>query len=309
MTNIDDRITVVQNSLSLYPRSHFAHIIGVQILRKARFGRYTLSRQKEDLDKSIVHCTEAILLPPVSRDGCHLDNVFQLLFHLARALLERFEKFKQPEDVTYSIEYLRYLRGLLDSFDLRIPKNGVTTSLIRALGIQVEVEPGDGTQEIKEMVALSRELLISTSPAGFPNAVFTSLNEAVEAEFFRGHVQLVNQVIEFLRDAAKMYSPDSHHVFFALARALCTRFVVTHSNSDYEEATTLLEWTLDPNQRGECPDPMRRDIASALATQLAFVRSAIFENPQHSEEAISRLRTILSSPSVDGQLVFNSQTF
>jgi len=81
----------------------------------ARFTRYTLSQQKEDLDKGIV---QAIILLPVSRAGLSL-NVVQLLFRLAFALLHRSEKFEQPEDVKSSIEHLRYLRGLpIDSFDL-----------------------------------------------------------------------------------------------------------------------------------------------------------------------------------------------
>jgi hypothetical protein len=59
-----------------------------------------------------------------------------------------------------------------------------------------------------------------------------------------------------------------------------------------------LERILDPNQPGECPDSIR-DLASSLATVLAFFRSTIFENPEYSEVTISRLRTLLSSPSID----------
>jgi hypothetical protein len=68
----------------------------------------------------------------------------------------------------------------------------------------------------------------------------------------------------------------------------------THSNGDYEEATALLERILDPNQPGECPDSTR-DLASSLATLLAYARSTVFDNPGYSEVAISRLRTLLSS--------------
>ncbi len=129
-TDIDGYIAIAQNSLSLYPRSHFEHILGVHTLTMAWFDRYILSQQKEDLDKSIAHCTEAILLPPVSRAGLFL-NVVQLLFHLALALLHRAMKFKQPESVNPSIEYFRYLRGqALDSF---LPRNIITTTLIRKI--------------------------------------------------------------------------------------------------------------------------------------------------------------------------------
>ncbi len=143
ITDIDGHIASARNSLSVYPRSHFAHITGVYALSMARFERYMRSQQKEDLDKCIVHCTDAIFLPTVCQAGLSLNNIVQLLFHLAFVLLHRSEKFKQPHDIKYSIEYLRYLQGLpLDSFD--VPRNIVTTSLIRALAIQVESEAGGG---------------------------------------------------------------------------------------------------------------------------------------------------------------------
>ncbi|KAH9164575.1 hypothetical protein EDB89DRAFT_410142 [Lactarius sanguifluus] len=142
ITDIDGDIATqpsAQNLLSLLPRSHSGHIIGVYSLAMARFACYKLSQKKEDLEKSILHYTEAILIPPVSRDGRLSLNIVELLFYLAGALLCRSENFKQSEDVKYSIEYLRYLRGLpLESFD--ISRNTVAASLIRALDIQVASE-------------------------------------------------------------------------------------------------------------------------------------------------------------------------
>jgi CHAT domain-containing protein/tetratricopeptide (TPR) repeat protein len=270
-----------------------------------RWARYQLLQEKEDLDKFIVHCTDAIFLPPVSRNGPILNNVFQLLFHLAFALLERYDEFEQPEGVKYSIEYLRYLRQLLlDSFDLRIPKNLVTTSLIRALGIQVKSEAGDGTPNIKEMVVLCHELLTfdTSADSDLPIDAFQSLNQAINAESIRGQpIQFLDEVIECLRDAVKVCPLDSNDALsrsYALANQLCARFIKTHSNVDYEDATGILERILDPNQPGECPDPIRVQ-ASALAALLAHASSTIFRNPEYSEVAISRLRTLLSSPSID----------
>jgi CHAT domain-containing protein/tetratricopeptide (TPR) repeat protein len=294
---------LVQNSLSLYPRSHFLHDLRVQNLIILRLERYNLSQQKEDLSKSIVHCTEAILLLPVSRDGAHLNNALQLLFYLARTLVERSKKFKQPEDIKYSIEYLRYLRGLpLDSFGPRVPGNLLTTSLIGALGIQVDLEAGDGTPNIKEMVVLCHELLTSNISADFPIGAFQSLDQAVDVEYDRGRpIRLLDQVIECLRDAVKVCPPNSYDLSIVLANQLYNRFMDTHSNGDYEEATALLERILDPNQPGECPDSTR-DLASSLATLLAYARSTVFDNPGYSEVTISRLRTLLSSSSVDKAL-------
>ncbi|KAH8980396.1 CHAT domain-containing protein [Lactarius hatsudake] len=295
--DIDGNIAIAQNSLSRHPRSHSEHIIGVYNLAMARFERYTLSQQKEDLDKSILHFTETILLPPGSRDG-HSLNTVKCLFYLASALLSRSEKSEQPEDVKYSIEYLRYLRGLpLDSSDL--PRHTVTTTLFRALLIQVNLEAGDGTQNVNEMIDLCYESISPNVSADFPDAIdFMSLAVAVTTEYTRGRsVQSLDKVIECLRDATRLCLPDSHLVLAALAFTLYIRFLETRSNGDYGEATALLESILDPNQHGECPDsfPEIRDVASLCIGVFAFARSAILQNPEYSEVTISHLRTLLSS--------------
>ena len=140
-----------------------------------------MSRQKDDHDRSIVHYSKAICLPPVSGVTPSL-SIVEPLFYLAYALLERSKKFEQPEDVKYSIEYLRYLQGLpLGSFN--VSRNGVTTSLIRALGTQVGAE--GGTQNIKEMVILCRELLTSDISADFPIGAFTSLDQTIRVNIPR----------------------------------------------------------------------------------------------------------------------------
>jgi CHAT domain-containing protein/tetratricopeptide (TPR) repeat protein len=279
------------------PRSHSEYTTWVYELSKVRWARYLLSQDKEDLDKTIVHLTEAIFIPPISW-AYHPGNIVHLLVDIAFSLLKRFEDFKQPHDIKYSIEYYRYLRGLpLESFD--VPRSHVTTSLIRALGAQVGSEAEDGTRKIKEMVVLYRELLTPTLSADLPYcSEVLSLTAAVRAEVFRGRVQLVDEVIEFLRDAVKLCPPDSYDVSNALADQLHCRFTYTHSNDDYEEATAILERILDPNQPGECSASMR-DLALFLVTELAYTRSRVFDKPQYSEVTISRLRTFLSSPYVD----------
>jgi CHAT domain-containing protein len=293
IADIDCDITSLQNSLSLYPRSHPEYTACVNSLSEARWDRYQLSDDKEDLDKAIIHCTEAILLSPVSRDEPHFENIIQPFFHLACALVERFES-EESEDVKYPIAYLRCLRGLhLDSFDL--PRDLINTALIRALSIQVELDAVDATRNIKEMVVLCRELLASN--ADFSDETILLLNVAIEAECDRGHVESLDTVIEFLRDAAKTCPPDSLFILLALAITLRARFIESHSNDDYEEAMALLERIIDPSQPGECPDSIR-DFASLIATELADDRSTIFENPEYSEVTISRLRTSLNSSSL-----------
>ena len=247
----------------------------------------------------------AIFLPPVSRHGLFLSNVFHLLFLLGYALIERSEE--DSEGIKYSIEYLRFLRGSnLDS--LGISRSVVTTSLVEGLGAQVIDGDGFGTRNIKEMVALCRELLTSnlsaSFPRSFPSAAFTPLNVAADEEFNRGlPVELLDEVIGCQRDAVKVCSPSSCYIFIELVGQLRNRFVKTLSLDDYEEAMALLENILDPNQPGEYPDPIR-DLASALATELVIARSSIFKNPEYLEVAISRLRAELSSPSLDEVLRF-----
>ncbi|KAH9047467.1 CHAT domain-containing protein [Lactarius deliciosus] len=301
ITDTDDYIAIAQESLSLYRRSDDRRIIWVHILAMARFARYRRLQQKEDLDKSILHYTEAILLPPISRARRFL-NIVQLLFRLASALLRRSEESTQLEDVRYSIEYLRYLRGLaLESFNT--PRNEVVTTLIQALAVQVQLAAGDGTRNIEEMVVLYRELLSSPDIlTDFPDYTFNSLERAFNATSDRGlSIPLLDEAVECLRDAVKVCPPGSYNVKYALASMLCTRFAAAQSNDDYEEAAALLERTLDPNQPIKCPDVVR-GLFSSLVTLLAFIRSAIFQNSEYSEVAISRLRAELSSSSIDPRL-------
>jgi hypothetical protein len=254
--------------------------------------RYYQSREKGDLDKSIVHYTTSIFLLPVSR----ASDIPRLLFDLTFALRERSEKYKQPEGFDYSIKYLRYLRTFpIDSFN--VPRTVVTTLLISALGIQVEWGTGNETRDVKEMVVLCREFLVSNLSArrAFPIAAFISLGEAANITEDRLPIELQDAVIECLQDAVEACPPDSDNVSisFRLAVQLRTRFIKTHSLDDYEEAMALLEKILDPTQPGGCPDSIW-DEASFQATCLAILRYTFFTNTEYSELAISRLRTTLS---------------
>ena len=240
----------------------------------------------------------AIFLPPVSRDGHFPINVFDLLFLLAHTLIERSDEFKQPEGIKYPIKYLRLVRGSI-LYPFGVPRNLVMASLVKGLGIQVVVGDGDGTQNIKEMVVLCRELLTSNISAYFPADAFRTLGAAAFAEYFRGlPIDLLDEVVECLRDAVKVCLPNSYLVFIALVELLFARFHITHSLGDYEEAIVLLENILDPNRSRGCPDSIRGS-ASNLATTLAVARCNYFDNPEYSEVAISLLRARLSSPSID----------
>jgi CHAT domain-containing protein len=227
-----------------------------------------------------------------------------ILFLLAISLLERYDEFEQPEGLNYSIEYLRCLRRIPSDSDHN-PRRVVTTALSRALLIQVRLGTGIGIQNIKEMVILCNELLSSSrsadSPTACPTAAYLFLRDAAEAEFKRGlPIQMLDEVIGCLRDAVKVCPPGSYRVLQALADTLSNRFIKTHSNEDYEEATALLEKILDLVRPGGCPDSETfRTEASSLLNALASVRSAIFRKPEDTEVVISRLRAEYNSPFLD----------
>ena len=305
IADVDRNIAFLENSLLLYPRFHSKHIDYLSALARARSARYEQSQEKEDLDKSIVHRTAAIFLLPSSR----ANNLPRLLFELTIDLRTRSEKYNQPEGIEYCINYLRYLRTFpIDSFD--ITRSYLTSSLIRALGIRVMWGAGNETRDMKEMVALCRELLTSNLSARgvFPIAAFLSLASAADTECTRRRpVELLDEVIECLREAVKVCPPGSDDASFQLrlstASQLHSRFTTAHSLDDYEEASALLEKILDPNQPGGCPDSYR-GFASVLATSLAVIRDTFFRSPEYSSVAISRLRAILSSSFIDEELRF-----
>ena len=262
----------------------------------ARFSRHRLSHQKEDLDKSILHFTEAIFLPPIQSELSL--NIIQIFFHLAIALLERSEEFEQPESIKYTVEYLRHIRRLpLDSFDFP-RRTVVTASLIRALRAQIELGAGNGAQ-FNEMVVLYNELISSTKSEDVPTAAIKHLDEAL-THLELNHqfpTEIIDEVIECFRNAVKVCPPASYEVMYALANVLTNRFITRHSMEDYEEATIVLERILEP---GGCPDSFRK-LPSSLAILLACTRSSYFSEPEYSEVAISRLREGSNSLSLNEQ--------
>ncbi|KAH9005581.1 CHAT domain-containing protein [Lactarius hatsudake] len=296
--DIDDRITFFQGTRSQFPRSHFINIVGVQGLAMGRFMRYGWSEEKEDLDKCILHFTEAILLPPIPTAAPGL-NIVELLFRLASALLHRFKNLEQLDDVQCAAEYLRYLRALsLDSSD--VLRNRVTESLIEALYFHVHLDTQDPRRNMDEMLVLFRELLASDISTDFPTTAFTSLCLAIQTELFRGrHGPLLDEVIECLRDAVKACPPHSHshQVHFSLATALHHRFSVTHSSDDYEGARALFEKIVDPNHSGENLDSEQL-LALVGLHGLAFSRASYFKNSEYFEEAMSHCCSMLANASL-----------
>ncbi|KAI0294720.1 CHAT domain-containing protein [Multifurca ochricompacta] len=279
---LDQIITSNQRDLSRIPRSHPAYTACIHRLARSRSKRYELSKQKEDLDKSVI------------------------FFQLVHSLLLRSKKFKQPEDAKCAVEYLRYLRGL-PLYTFEVSHKIVTTLLVQALGIQVELE-ADGMGDIEEMVMLCQELLTCHSSANYTTDAISALFPTMLRKIRRGkQVQSLDGVIQCLRDALKILPPGSHQVPLGLAVSLYIRFCKIYSNDDYDEAMTLLESIIASSPLG-CPcqlgdDPCRyQNLASVSAATLALMRVSFYPNPEYLEEAISRCRTLLGSSSLSNNL-------
>ncbi|KAI0298416.1 hypothetical protein B0F90DRAFT_1918443 [Multifurca ochricompacta] len=212
---LDQMITSYQCALSWTPRSHPTYTACIHLLAKSQFIRYELSEQREDLDKSIVHYTEAIFLPPSSR--LYL-NVVQVFFQLVLSLLHRSEKFKQPEDAKCAVEYLRYLRELpLKTFE--VPHEFATHHLFGRWVFKLSWKRGTG--DIEEMLILCQELLTCTAqqtiqPGHSPCSPI-SCKYCQEKK-----VQPLDGIIQCFRDALKIFPPGSHMRFmnFGLTEAL-----------------------------------------------------------------------------------------
>ena len=237
---------------------------------------------------SIFHSIEAILLP--SDNSIELGSyVINTFFYLARALLIRSLRFKQPGDVKHAVEYLRYLQ------DQSLETPNVTRSLIKsrlvlALGVQVELESVDPMQDIGELATLCRELLISCDSE--PLLVLATKQFVTVMRRTREPVmRLPHEVIECLREA-RIRLPNLEGVYFALAHSLYLRFGLAHSHDDYKEAMLILDEVIaDPNESVE--RTMR------LAGAFALGRFCFDSKPEHLAEAIFRSRAHLNAMSFE----------
>ncbi|KAH9057056.1 hypothetical protein EDB83DRAFT_1062014 [Lactarius deliciosus] len=203
---IDSFITQSQHWFSVLPRSHPLYHTCVYSLATARVGRYQLSNQKDDLDKAILHFTEAILQPWSWPEPESKPNILLIFLGLAIALYGRSNDFNQPEDATYSAKYLRHLRDQpLEILGPAFPRSLITLPLVDALAVQVRLETGNVMQNIGEMAVLCLHSKISM---GVPD-------------------QPLDQLIECLR-VAKMHNLYLREVSFALVTCSCYHRRNTH---------------------------------------------------------------------------------
>ena len=209
--------------------------------------RFSMSHQKGDLDRAIVHLTEAILLELPFPPGLTVAFAF---YCLASILLTRFAWFEQSEDVKSSAKYFLFIRTHSrphNAFDLsHLGDGGLASRLVCALAKNVMLGPGDTIQDMKEIMAIIPDVLkVLTSPEDSDTA-----SDAIEA--FAGAIintevlqrkdtqQLADRGIQKIREATVL-KPDSHDISYALASCLAARFEIAHVITDYEEAQAIAD--------------------------------------------------------------------
>ena len=245
------------------------------------------SPESEDLDKSISHSAEAILLSFDSRTELG-SYVIEALFYLANALILRSRKLQQPGDVKNAIQYLLYLQD--QSLETsNITCNHIKACLVCASAVQVEVDPVDPTRNIMRVATLFCELLSSGVPELLLIDAVTAVAGAICGTTRASGQPLPDEANECLRKA-RIRLPNLKQVRFALAFSLCIRFLWAHSPDDYEEATSIInEMMADPDEHV--------GLAKHLAGSLAWARFGFDLKPEHLAEAIFRIRTHLSAMS------------
>ena len=301
---ISDRLNRLNSDISKFrhfattlPRADPVRIGSIQALAITLKERYRLLTQLDDLGQSILHFTEAILLPHPGHLYRHCPNIIQNFYSTAQLLILRAlhtiqTNSLQPEDVKRPVIYLRYLRGQPPEA-LNILPDLVHRSLVDTLALQLKLELGDMMQDIEEMASLLLESLNSDIRTTWIGAIIS----------FAGVVKLRHlrwgprkkppaKVIDCLRKAIIRLVPDSSDdLSITLACTLFDRICIAYSNDDYEEGTAILNRFLTSHAPGNDPSQYRE--ALNLISHFALVRLNACEKPEHVEEAIYRFRNLL----------------
>ncbi|KAH8988401.1 CHAT domain-containing protein [Lactarius akahatsu] len=262
--------------------------------------RHELSHQKGDLDKSIAHFTEAILLP-FQRDRDVVNDFFQL----ASLLSSRFWVYKQPEDVKSSLKYFRFLRINFHPFDaFDILHYQLTSRLIRALAHNLKLGFGDVTQDMEEIAALSHELLTSDtsgSSRGELKKAIAAFTLAVTSTLARDDsTQQPSERVQVLREATTIMPDEEHDISLVLVRCHTTRFQRTLAINEYEEAIAIADKIVNAYCPGDDLTPTHvQEIAIDLIAELVSFRINSSTDPVYLGDAIHRIRNLLRISSSD----------
>jgi CHAT domain-containing protein len=257
-----------------------------------RYEQHILSNQREDLDNSISHLTESVLLLPRAWLE-HGPMILQALFFLASTLLKRSKLSNLPEDASYAAKYLRYLRDQPHQvFEL---VHEVTALLVETLNFQVKLEVGNAMQNIGEMAVLCRELFTLDMSDVDITLPITYFAEAVLSKIYPFVPdQPLDQVIECLR-AARKHKPELREARLALAKSLAFHYFMTFVNDYYEEAASVLDEIIassspEDSQDEIVPHAQIVNYAQHLFAFLATTRANTHQTPEYLEEAMYRTR-------------------
>ncbi|KAI9444030.1 CHAT domain-containing protein [Lactarius indigo] len=294
---IDGYIDMIESHLSTLPRFHPERPVWLGKLSDARTERYQLSFRKEDVDKSLLHATEAILILRWQRHASYRINIVEIFRNIALSLGRRVRHSRSTEDSKCCIQYMRYLRDLpLEACNT--PRNKILQFFVKVLENHVRLHAGDETRTIEEMVGLCHELLNSDVSGDYPVEAFTTLGGLLSVEF-RPTLQgrTLDQVIECLRKAVEMCPPGVHAIHLELATSLQFRFLQASSDDDYHEAMEVLEEMVAPNRLGDnlSSHPVE---ACVLMARFTIFRCNEQERPEYIEEAISRCRSWFDYPTL-----------
>ena len=258
------------------------------------FLRHELSHQSEDLDQCILNLTEGVLLPHRRWNG-RKEDIIVGFYQLASALLQRSKKSKQPDDVNTTIDYLHSLRyHTLEAHN--ISRREAMTLLLDAFTFRIGLGSGNVMQDIDEMTAVCDELLNLDSSAVPENKTLLLLLDAILlCVTYRS--RLSDRSIESLRGASMRW-PKSDALSFLLAVCLIQRFAETVSFDDYNEAMAVLDGII-VSPRREHHTESWSGLSSGLYTLTVHLRSLFYDNPEYTEEAMSRFQSLLSSPLSD----------
>ena len=287
LSELENCILQFQNKLSGSPRTDPCRSTYLANLAEARLARYHLSDEKDDLERSIAHSAEAILLlyHPLVR---HDPNIITTFFFFSDALLRLSQKFNQLGYAKHCVKHFRYLRD--QSLETsRITRGHITTGFAWALATQVQLESIDPMGSIGDMAVLCCELLSLDVPEELLIGAVKALLKFISVQPVS--ISLPDQAIEFLREARTRF-PDLEEVPVRLVFALHDRYLLAHSDADYEEAMSVLEGSVE-----------RRDVELALnlAGSLARARFFYSMNPEYLEEALFRTRAHLRAMSSDSE--------
>jgi hypothetical protein len=142
------------------------------------------------------------------------------------------------------------------------------------------------------MSVLSHDLLASDVWGPTLNRAIENLTRAVIHVIDISN-QPSQQVIECLREA-HAHRPDFHAVSYALSWSLFSRFCVSRTNEDYEDAMTTLDKIIVSHIPTDSPSKFV-SAAFSLATMLAHGRFIFRGSPEDLEEAIFRSRSALNT--------------